>query len=169
MEDFVLVGDAEVHVRRREVGEPARIGDVHLEDRRHLVWNAIHQLSERLGGRHDARHEVVELRGVGRYLAGGANRGDGIRVGLLHLVDDDAAQALQRDLHRVARQIDPLVHARRDADASQETLRVDRLVVIAIGDDEGHDQAWLLMRAQQRQVFGGAHLDRDRTQGVDDR
>ena len=55
LQHLVLVGDAEVHVRRREVGEAARIGDVHLEDRRHFVRNAIHQLGERLRRRHDAR------------------------------------------------------------------------------------------------------------------
>ena len=55
LQHLVLVGDAEVHVRRREVGEPARIGDVHLEDRRHFVGNAIDQLGERLRRRHDAR------------------------------------------------------------------------------------------------------------------
>ncbi len=65
LQDLVLVGDAEVHVRRREVGEPARIGDVHLEDRRHLVRNAIDELGQRLRRRHDARHEVVELARVG--------------------------------------------------------------------------------------------------------
>ena len=65
LQHLVLVGDAEVHVRRREVGEPARIGDVHLQDRRHFVRNAIDQLGERFGRRHDARDEVVDLRRIG--------------------------------------------------------------------------------------------------------
>ncbi len=68
LQHLVLVGDAEVHVRRREVGEASRIGDVHLEDRRHFVRDAIDQLGERLRGRHDARHEIVDLARVGRRL-----------------------------------------------------------------------------------------------------
>ena len=74
LQHFVLVGDPEVHVRRREIGEPARIGDVHLEDRRHFVRNAIDELGERLRGRHDARHEVVDVAWVGGDFARRANR-----------------------------------------------------------------------------------------------
>ncbi len=88
---------------------------------------------------------------------------------LRDLVDDDAPQSLQRDLHRVAGQIDALVHARRDADASDEPLRVDRLVVIAARDDERDDQPGLLVRAEEREVFRRAHLHGDRAERVDDR
>ena len=87
LEHLVLVGDPEIHVRRREVGEPARIGDVHLEDRRHFVRNAIHELGQRLRGRDDARHEVVDVRWIGGRFARRANRGDRIGLRLLHLVD----------------------------------------------------------------------------------
>ena len=72
LQHFVLVGDPEVHVRRREVGEPARVGHVHLEDRRHLVRDAIDELGERLRGRHDARDEVVESPRVARASPRGA-------------------------------------------------------------------------------------------------
>ena len=49
LQHFVLVGDAEVHVRRRQVREASRIRHVHLQDRRHLVRDAIDQLGQRLG------------------------------------------------------------------------------------------------------------------------
>ena len=35
------VGDAEVHVRRRQVGEPPWIGDIHLQDCRDLIGNSL--------------------------------------------------------------------------------------------------------------------------------
>ena len=169
LQHLVLVGDPEVHVRRREVGEPARIGDVHLEDRRNFVRNAIHELGQRLGGRDDARHEVVDVALVGRRFARRANRRDRVGFRLLHSVDHDAPQSLQRDLHRVARQIDPLVDACRDANASEESVRVDRLVVVAARDDEGHDQSGLFVRPEQREVFRCAHLHRDRSERINDR
>ena len=77
---------------------------------------------------------------------------------LLHLVDDDAPQSLQRDLHRVARQIDALVHARRDADASEKSLRVDRLVVVAARDDERDDRAPALRAPAAATRFSGAPI-----------
>ena len=55
----------------------------------------------------------------------------GVGVRLLDRLDRDAAKPLQRDLHRVARQIDSLVHARGDADAADELAELDRLVVVA--------------------------------------
>ena len=70
---------------------------------------------------------------------------------------DDAPQPLQRDLDRVAGKVDALVHARRDADATDELLRVDRLVVIAAGDDERDDQPGSsLARSSAR--FSGAPI-----------
>ena len=48
--------------------------------------------------------EVVELRRIGRRLARRReSRRSGYGLRLLDLVDDDAPQPLQRDLHRVAR------------------------------------------------------------------
>ena len=41
LEHFLLVGNAQVHVRGREVGKPARVGHVHLEDLRHFARDAI--------------------------------------------------------------------------------------------------------------------------------
>jgi hypothetical protein len=84
------------------------------------------------------------------------------------LVDDSPAP-LQRDLHRVARQVDALVHARRHAHAPDELAGLDRLVVVAVRHDERDDEARLLVGAQQRQVLRSAHLHGDGAQRVDDR
>jgi hypothetical protein len=49
------------------------------------------------------------------------------------------------DLHRVARKVDPLVDARRDSHPPDELRGVDRLVVVAAGDDERHHEPGLLV------------------------
>jgi hypothetical protein len=169
LEYLVLVGDLEVHVRCREVGEPARVGHVHLENRRHFVRNAVHELGERFGGRHDARHEILDLRGVGGQLARRVDDGYRIRLDLRHLIDDDAPQPLQSDLYSVARQIDALVHAGGHAHASEKPVRVDRLVVVAARHHQRDNEAGLLVRPEQRQILRRAHLNRDGTQRVHDR
>jgi hypothetical protein len=169
LQDLVLVRDPEVHVRRREVGEPPRIGDVHLEDRRHLVRDAIDQVGERLGRGDDARHEVVHLVLVGRRLARGLDLGDRVGAVLRRSLDRDAPQPLQRDLDGLAGEVDALVHARGDADAADELVRVDRLVVVARGDDEGDDEPRILVVAQEREVLRGPHLHRDRAERIHDR
>jgi hypothetical protein len=66
-------------------------------------------------------------------------------------------------------QIDSLVHPRRDADASAEALRVDRLVVIAARHDQRDDQSRVLVRPKEGEVFRSPHLDRDRAKWVHDR
>ena len=121
-------------------------------------------------GGHDARDEIVDLRRIGGRLARrrASSRSDTDRAARCSSIDD-APQSLQRDLHRVAGQIDSLVHARRDADASEESLGVDRLVVIATRDDQRDDQSRLVVRAEQREILGRPHLHGDRTQRVDDR
>src|SRR6185312_1545474 len=84
-------------------------------------------------------------------------------------LDHDAPQPLQRDLNRVAWQVDALVHARRHAHAPHEGVRVDRFVVIARGDEQPHDEPGLVVAPNDRQVFGSAHLHRDRAQRIDNR
>ena len=166
---LVLVGDAEVHVRGREIREASRIRHVHLQDRRHFIRNAIHQLRERLGGVHQPRHELFAVDRIERRLRRGLDARDRIRIALLDALDDDAPQPLQRDLDRVARKVDPLVHARRHADAADERAGIDRLVVIAAGDDQANDEAGFVVRTDDRQILRSAHLDGDRAERVDDR
>jgi hypothetical protein len=50
----------------------------------------------------------------------------GVGLHLVDVLDGDAAQPLQRDLHRVAGQVDALVHARGHADLADEAARIDR-------------------------------------------
>ena len=46
LNDFVLVGDPEVHVGGREVGEATGVGHVDLEDLWNLIRDAVHHLGE---------------------------------------------------------------------------------------------------------------------------
>ena len=69
LQDLVLVGDLEVEIRRGEIGETARIRDVHLENRGHLVRNSIDELGQ--GLRCQCRIAVVGLLAV-RERAGSA-------------------------------------------------------------------------------------------------
>ncbi len=55
LQHLVLVGDAEVHVGRRQIGESARVGHVHLEDRRDLIRDTIDEVCQRLRGGGDAQ------------------------------------------------------------------------------------------------------------------
>ena len=169
LQDLVLVGDAEVHVGRRQVGKPARVGHVHLEDCRHLVRDAVDEVGQCLRRRGDASDELLDLFRVGDRLLGGLDCGDDEGLGLSDLLDHDATQSLQRDLDGVARQVDALVHAGRDADASNELLGVDGFVVVAAGDDERHDQARFLVGAEEREVLRRPHLHGDGAQRIDDR
>jgi hypothetical protein len=153
LQHLVLVGDAEVHVRRGQVGEAPRVRDVHLEDRRHLVGDAVDERRQRLGRAHDARDERVDGLGVAELVARRRDLGHGERLLLLDGVDGDAAQPLEGDLHRVAGEVDALVHARRDAHAADELDVVHRLVVVAVGDDERDDHARLVVGAQQGEVL----------------
>ena len=170
LQHLVLVGDAEVHVRRRQVGEPTRIGDVHLEDRRHFVRNAVDQFGERLRRRHDARDEIVESRsGRPAFLARrGSPRSDRAR----------SARCLRSTMRRspcsVICTVSPgrlMRSCTRAATPTRPRKRVcvDRLVVVAARDDQRDDQSGLFVRAEQRQVFRRAHLHRDRSERVDDR
>jgi hypothetical protein len=169
LEHLVLVGDPEVHVRRGQVGKTARVGDVHLQDRRHFIGNAIHHLGQRLGCRRDARDQVGDFVGIRGHVLRGMHGRDGEGLILLDVVDDDPAQPLQRDLHRVAGEIDALVHTRGYTHTAHETRRVDRLIVVAARDDESHDQTGFFVRAEKGEVLRGSHLYCDRTQRVDDR
>ena len=169
LDHLVLVGDAEVHVRGREVGEAPRVRHVHLQDRRNLVRNAIHQLRERLGRVHEPRHQLLAVDRIERRFGRGPDARDRIRFALLDALDDDAPEPLQRDLDGVAGEVDPLVHSRRHAHAAEEGAGVDRLVVIAAGDDQPDDEAGFVVGTDDREIFGGAHLDRDRAERVDDR
>ena len=166
---LVLVRYAEVHVGCREVGEPPRVRHVHLEDRRHLIRDAVHQLRQRLGRVHQARHQLLTVHRIERRLRGRANARDGVRLALLDALDDDPAQPLQRDLHGVAREIDPLVHSCGHADAAEEGRGIDCLIVIAAGDDQADDQPGFVVGTDDREIFRGAHLDRDGAERVDDR
>ena len=169
LQHLVLVGDAEVHVRRREVGEAARIGDVHLEDLRHLVGNAVDEVGQLLGRRDGARDEVVEVVRVARRLARRRDADDRVGLRLLDPLDDDPPQPLEGDLDRVAGEVYALVHARRHADLAGEARRIGRVVVLPVGHHERHDQPrFLLVGPQQGEILGSSHLHGDRPQRVDD-
>ncbi len=60
------------------------------------------------------------------------------------------------------------MHPGGNAHPPNELSRLDRLIVIATGDDESDDQARFLVGAQQGQVFRSPHLHRDRTKRIDD-
>ena len=94
---------------------------------------------------------------------------NGERVHLIDRVDRDAAEPLQRDLDRIAGQVDPLVYAGGYADASNEVVRIDGVVPIICGDDQGDDDASVFVRTEQREILWGAHLHCDRSQRVYDR
>ena len=149
LQHFVLVGDPEVHVRGREVGEATRVGHVHLQDLRHFIGDAVDEIGERLGRRHHAGNEVLELRGLRGRLARGLDRGDRIRGRLLDPLYSDATKPLQGDLHGVTGQIDAFVHAGRDTDTPDEFSRLPRFVVVAAGDDQRDDEPGLLVCTQQ--------------------
>ena len=136
LQDFVLVRDLEVQVGCREIGEPARIGDVHLENRRHLVRDALDQFRERLGAGDDAGNQVIDFVRIRRYLLRRLDTDDGERIGLHDAFDDDATQALKCDLNGVAREIDSFVHSGRDADTAHEALGIEHVIVVATGDDQ---------------------------------
>ncbi len=158
LEDLVLVGDLEVEIGRGEIGEPAGIGDVHLEDRRHFIGDAFDQLGQCLGAGNDPRNEIVDLVRVGIDLLGGLDADDRVGLGLCDALDDYPSQTLEGYLDRLTGKIDALVDARRDADATDETLGIQDVVVVSGGDHEPHDQTRLIVGAKQREIFRGAHL-----------
>ena len=157
LQHLVPVGDAEAQVRRREVGKPPGVGDVHLEERGHVLGHAIHELRERLCGCHDPRHERAPGLRVRGRLARRPDTRERIGRLLVQFIDDDPPQPLQRDLHRVAGEVDALVHPGRDAHATDERLRV-AFVGLARCHRQGHDQPRLSVVPQKREVFGGTHL-----------
>ncbi len=161
LENFVLVRNLEVEIRRGEIGEAARIRDIHLEDRRHFVRNAIDQLGQRLGAGHDPGDEIIDLVRIGRNLLGRLDSDDRERLGLRYAFDDDPPQSLKCDLNGLAGKIDALVHPRRDSNSPHESLGVEHVVVITSGDHEADDQPRLLVRFEERQVLGRAHLHGD--------
>jgi hypothetical protein len=61
------------------------------------------------------------------------------------------------------------VYAGGYADASNEVVRIDGVVPIICGDDQGDDDASVLVRTEQREILWGAHLHCDRSQRVYDR
>ena len=145
-----------------------RIGDVHLEDRRHLVWNAVDQLRQGLGAGNDAGNEVIHLVRVGRNFLRRLDADDRERLGLRYTFDDEPAQSLERDLNRLARQVDPLVDASRDPNPADESLRIEHVIVVARRDDESYDQPGLLVRLEQGKILRSPHLHRDGAQRVHD-
>ena len=61
LQHVILVGDLEVQVRRGKVGEAARVGDVHAQDRRDFSRNAIDETGERFRRADDARHQLLDF------------------------------------------------------------------------------------------------------------
>ena len=168
LQNLVLVGDAEVHVRGGQIREAARIRDIHLQDGRHFVGNPVHELGECFRGGDDARDEVGKFCGVRGRLLRRPNGRDRIRLLLVDPLNHDAPQPLQRDLNGVARKVDPLVHARRNANAADEPLRVDRILMVTARHHERDHEARLVERPQQREILRGAHLHGDRSEWIDD-
>jgi hypothetical protein len=82
---------------------------------------------------------------------------------LRDVVDHDPAQALKRDLDRIAWQVDPFVHAGRDPNAPDEPVQIHLSFVITRGYDERDYEACFVVRTQERQIFRRAHLDGNRT------
>src|SRR5258706_14483119 len=72
-------------------------------------------------------------------------------------------------LNRLAGKIDPLVYAGRDSHPPDESFGIENVVVVAGGYDESDDEARLLVRFEQREILGGAHLYGDGAQRVYDR
>ena len=168
LQDFVLVGNPEVHVGSRQVGKAAGVRHVHLEDLRHFIRNAIHQIGERLGRAHDARHQIVEVMGIGRELLGRPHAGNHEGLVLLDRLDRYAAQPLQGDLDRVTGKVDSLMDPSGHANPSDKLAIVNRIIDVTRCDHEGDDQSGIFVRAQQREILRGAHLYGDRAERIDD-
>ena len=43
LEHLFFVGDAQVHIRGREIGEASGIGHIHFKDLRHFIRDAVNQ------------------------------------------------------------------------------------------------------------------------------
>ena len=132
------------------------------------MGNAVHQLGQRFRSGHGARHQLVELHGVRRRFLGALNLRDGERGHLIDGVDGDAPEPLQGNLYRVARQVNALVHPGGHPNAANEMMWINGLVSIGGGHDQRHNQSRFLMRTQEGQIFGRAHLYGDRSQREDD-
>jgi len=83
------------------------------------------------------------IRIIGRNLLRRLHSHDreGLRLG--DSLDNEAAQTLKSDLHRLAGEIDAFVHARRNTNATDEALRIQVSAAWARGD---HDSAVTLSR-----------------------
>ena len=169
LQHLVAIRDPEAEVGGREVGEAPWIGHVHAQDRGHVARDLLGHVGQRLGGRDHPRDQLAALGGLHRRLARVAHDRHGVGLGLLHVLDHDPLHALQRDLHRVPRQVDALVHARGHPDAIHHGGGVEGILGLARGDDERHGQSRFGIVVEQRDVFGGPHLHRDRAVREDDR
>ena len=94
LKNLVLVGDLEIEIGGGEIGEPARIRDVHLQNRRHFIGDALDQLGKGFRAGDDARDEIIDLVRIGRNLFRRFDAYDREGIGLNHALDDQPAQAL---------------------------------------------------------------------------
>ena len=133
--------------------------------------NAIDQLGERLGGRHDARDEVVDLGRIGRRLSRGAgSRAIGIRLASARsprstmrrspcsVICTVSPGRLMRSCTRAATPTRP-TNARGSIGSSWSPLATTSATISPASS----------LRAEEREVLRRAHLHRDRAERIDDR
>ena len=168
MKDLVLVRDLEVEIGGGEISETARVGDVHLQNRRHFVRDALDQLGQSLRAGHYTRDQIIYFVRIGWNLLRRFDPHDREGIRLHHTFHDQPSQTLQRDLNGVSWQVDTLVDACGDADSADKSVRVQHIVVIAACHDQSNDQTSLLVGLEECQVFGRAHLHGDGAERIDD-
>ena len=106
------------------------------------------RLGQRFGRADDARDQLLDFECRRQHVPRRRHRGDDERRRLIDALDGDAPQSLQRDLHRVAGQVDALVHAGGDTDLADELLRVRRVFQLATRDHQrDHDARFVKARA----------------------
>ena len=159
LQHFVALGDAQVAVRRGEIGESRRVRGHAAQQPGHLGGELFVALHERLGRDDDAVHERAGRITRRGDLLGALDQRDGEGDAFRQRADAHAREAFERHLDRLGARAAAILHAREHAHAAFEARRILRVVAERDGDE--HQRAGLGMRAQEREVVGGAHLHGD--------
>ena len=167
LQRFVALGDAQVAVRRGEIGESRRVTGHAAEKPRHLGGELFVALDERIRRGDDPVHERAGRITRRGDLLGALDQRDGEGDAFRQRADAHPREAFQRHLDRLGARAAAILHAREHAHPRLEPCRILRIVAERHG--EQHQGAGLRVRAQQREVVGGAHLHGDGAVGKDDR
>ena len=140
LEDFLLHRRADRReARGDEVGEPARLGDVHGE-RLQIVGEQRRQRDDLLEVRLDVPRQRVDLEPIGvvGVLARGADPRAQVRMRRDDVVELQAREALDDQAQAAVRQLEHLVDVRRGADGVEIVLArlLDRRVALREDGDQ---------------------------------